>query len=57
MTNLTDEDCQDVIQELDNLDQELKDWDMKFVESNLDRERFSDRQKKEIERMIEEYGI
>lgn len=56
-TDLTDQDCIDVIKELDNGDIELKDWDVKFVGNCLDWEHFTGKQKYQIQRMIEEYKL
>ncbi len=53
---LTDEDCMSIIKEIDESDRiNLTDWEEKFVESNLDEEYFSDKQKEVIENLEEKY--
>ena len=47
----------DVMIELDNLEDELSDWEAKFVESNLSRDYFTEKQKEQIGRMIERYEL
>ena len=53
----SDEDIHDWLNDLDN-DQtvSLTDWELQFLESNLDRHSFSPKQRESIRKMVEKYG-
>lgn len=56
--NLTDADCVMAIHKLDNnLSYNLSDWEANFVGENLQRNRFSERQKEVIAKLIDEYHV
>lgn len=52
---ITDFEAAEIIQLLDDCPKDLKDWDAKFVESNLTRKEFTPAQMKQVLRMEEEY--
>lgn len=55
--NLSDADCVMAIKELDNPKHDLTDWEAEFVESNLRRNTFSERQKEVIAKLIDKHHI
>jgi hypothetical protein len=54
---MTDHLARELIQELDLGDWELNDWQAKFVESNLQREHFSLKQKEVIYKMARRFNL
>ena len=56
----TDDQCVRFLRALDDIDKHKveveTDWEAGFIDSNLDREEFTDAQKEVIGRMIEKYG-
>lgn len=51
----TDTDYNEILKELDEANVEVSDWEAHFIESNLYRKSFSDKQKIIIEKMEEKY--
>ncbi len=54
-TNESDELCR-FLKMLDEADVNVSDWEAAFIESNLEREHFSAKQRESIMEMIEKYG-
>ena len=54
--NFTDTERNEFLNELDNSPIDVTDWESKFIESNIDRMHFSDRQRVTVDKMIEKYG-
>lgn len=54
---ITNQDCLDLLKELDALEDSLRSWDVQFVGDCINRgvTRFSEKQKKQLIRMDEEY--
>jgi hypothetical protein len=52
----SDQRCREVLEALVG-DKALTSWERDFVESNLDRQTFSDRQKEAIAKLIENYDV
>lgn len=55
--NLTDAECVMAVHELDNPKYELSDWEAEFVNSNLQRNRFSERQKEVLADLITKHRV
>jgi hypothetical protein len=56
MILLSDEDCKNVIAEMANMD-ELNAFERSFVDSNIGRQTFSDRQKEIVSEFAEKYDF
>lgn len=54
-SQLSDEDCKDILREIDEGDFEVSDWEAGFIESCLDRDFFTEKQKNVILRLDEKY--
>lgn len=53
----SNDDIRQYLNDLDNdTSTELSDFDARFVESNLERNHFSDKQREHVQRMVERYG-
>ena len=52
----TDPDRAAFLKALDLADFEVSDWDAEFLENNIDRSTFTDKQRAVIDGMIERYG-
>jgi len=50
-----DDERSDFLKKLDKSDENVSDWEAQFIESNLDREHFSPKQREIIDRMAEKY--
>lgn len=55
MPERTDADRADFLKALDKSRHEVSDFEAKFIESNLDRDMFSAKQRKVIDEMMERY--
>ena len=53
----SDDDIHQYLVDLDNDEEtELSDWDARFVESNLERNQFTDKQRAVVQKMVDRYG-
>ncbi len=52
----SDRQRRDFLEQLDNAEMEVTDWEARFLESNLGRDFFSDAQRQVIDQMMERYG-
>lgn len=53
----TDEDIRGFLEDLDNdKTANLSDWETQFLENNLDRAHFTDRQRKVVQSLVDKYG-
>lgn len=51
-----DSELRDFLKALDESSIEVTDWEAQFIESNLDNDFFSPKQREVIQRMIDKYG-
>lgn len=52
---MNDSDRADFLRRLDSSDKNVSDWEAKFIESNLNRDHFSNKQREAIDAMMEKY--
>ena len=55
MPNLTDQDRADFLKALDKSRHDVSDFEAKFIESNMDRDMFSLKQREIIDQMMKRY--
>lgn len=54
---MDDQQRAEFLKRLDSASVTVSDWDAKFIESNLDRQWFSPKQREIIDRMMEKYDV
>jgi len=53
----SDDDIKQYLNDLDNDEStELSDWDARFIESNLERNQFTNKQRAVVQKMVDRYG-
>lgn len=56
--DLTDQDCHQLLEQMDEkTDLSLTDWELSFLENNIDRKVFSEKQKNVIRRLMLKYDL